>query len=58
MERTQAINKLGNLTLLTHALNSTVSNGPFSVKLPARARPCQLTLNRELNAFDHWNEET
>jgi hypothetical protein len=58
MERTQAINKLGNLTLLTHALNSTVSNGPFSVKLPAVRGHASLTLNRELNAFDHWDEET
>lgn len=58
MERTQAINKLGNLTLLTHALNSTVSNGPFSVKLPAVRAHASLTLNRELNAFDHWDEET
>ncbi|MGH7078213.1 MAG: DUF262 domain-containing protein [Acetobacteraceae bacterium] len=58
MERTQAINKLGNLTLLTHALNSTVSNGPFAVKLPAVRAHASLTLNRELNAFDHWDEET
>lgn len=57
MERTQAINKLGNLTLLTHALNSAVSNGPFSVKMPAVRAHASLALNRELNAFSHWNEE-
>jgi hypothetical protein len=58
MERNQAINKLGNLTLLTHALNSIVSNGPFSVKMPAVRAHASLTLNRELSAFDHWDEET
>ncbi|OBV11150.1 DUF262 domain-containing protein [Erythrobacter dokdonensis] len=58
MEREQAINKLGNLTLLTHSLNATVSNGPFSVKMPAVRAHASLTLNRELNAFDHWDEET
>lgn len=57
VEREQAINKLGNLTLLTHSLNATVSNGPFSVKMPAVRAHASLTLNRELNAFDHWDEE-
>lgn len=57
-ERAQVINKLGNLTLLTHALNTSVSNGPFSVKLPAVRAHASLALNRELNAFDHWDEQT
>lgn len=57
-ERHGAINKLGNLTLLTHNLNSTVSNGPFSVKMPAVRAHSSLALNRELNAYDHWDEET
>jgi hypothetical protein len=57
-ERAQAINKLGNLTLLTHALNATVSNGPFSAKMPAVRSHASLALNRELNAFDHWDEGT
>jgi len=59
MERDQALNKLGNLTLLTHALNSKVSNGPFSIKMPAVRAHASLALNRELNTFDgHWDEET
>lgn len=57
-QRSQVINKLGNLTLLTHALNATVSNGPFSVKMPAVRAHASLALNRELNGFDHWDEET
>jgi hypothetical protein len=56
-ERDRVINTLGNLTLLTHPLNATVSNGPFSVKLPAVRAHSSLALNRELNAYDEWNEE-
>lgn len=57
VEREQSINKLGNLTLLTHSLNATVSNGPFSVKMPAVRAHASLALNRDLNAFDHWDED-
>lgn len=56
MEREQGINKLGNLTLLTHTLNATVSNGPFSVKMPAVRAHASLALNRELNGLDQWDE--
>jgi Protein of unknown function (DUF1524) len=58
MERDGAINKLGNLTLLTQALNSTVSNGPFAAKMPAVRSHSSLALNRELHAYEVWNEET
>jgi hypothetical protein len=57
-ERDRVINTLGNLTLLTHPLNSSVSHGPYSMKLPAVRAYSSLALNRELNAFDAWNEET
>lgn len=56
-ERAAAINKLGNLTLLTGALNSSVSNGPYSVKMPAVRSHSSLALNRELNDYDEWTEE-
>jgi len=56
--RDAVINKLGNLTLLTQALNSTVSNGPFSVKMPAVRAHSTLALNRELNGLEHWDETT
>lgn len=55
-ERTSAINRLGNLTLLTHALNSSVSNGAYSVKMPAVRSHSSLVLNRDLNAYNEWNE--
>lgn len=55
-ERSVAVNKLGNLTLLTGPLNSSVSNGPYSVKIPAVRSHSSLALNRELNDFDEWDE--
>lgn len=57
-ERDQSINKLGNLTLLTHSLNASQSNGAFAAKMPAVRAHASLTLNRELHAFDHWDEAT
>lgn len=58
MHRSLAVQTIGNLTLLTQALNSSVSNGPFSVKMPAVRAHASLSLNRDLNEYDHWNEET
>ncbi len=57
MEREGAINRLGNLTLLTGALNTSVSNGPFSIKMPAVRSHSSLALNRELNGYDEWSED-
>lgn len=56
MEREGAINTLGNLTLLTGPLNTIGSNDPFSVKMPAVRSHSSLALNRELNAYDRWDE--
>ena len=56
--RDSAVNTLGNLTLLTQALNSTVSNGPFELKVPAIRANTALALNRELNDFEFWDEAT
>ena len=57
-ERDMVVNKIGNLTLLTGSLNSSVSNGPYSVKMPAVRSHSSLALNRELNNYDEWNEST
>jgi hypothetical protein len=54
--RNSSINVIGNLTLMSQALNSTVSNGPFTVKVPAIMANAALALNRELGAFDKWDE--
>lgn len=54
--RQAAVNVLGNLTLMTQALNSTVSNGAFAVKMPAVKANAALALNRELDGFAAWDE--
>ncbi len=55
--RSMCINKMGNLTLLTQSLNASVSNGPFNVKMPAVRAHSSLALNRELGAYETWDEE-
>lgn len=55
--RSMCINKMGNLTLLTHSLNASVSNGRFDVKMPAVSAHSSLALNRELSAYHYWDEE-
>ncbi|TAT79521.1 DUF262 domain-containing protein [Rhizobium ruizarguesonis] len=57
IERDSAIDRMGNLTLLTHSLNASVSNGPYSVKIPAVRAHSSLALNRDLNSYSEWNEE-
>lgn len=57
-ERDQVVNKLGNLTLLTHKLNASVSNGAFSTKMPAVRSHTALALNRELYQYEQWDEQT
>lgn len=57
VERHIRVQTLGNLTLLTQALNSSVSNGPFSEKRPAIAVQSLLKLNSYFqNIPDHWVE--
>lgn len=58
MERDAVIDTLGNLTLLTSCLNTTVSNGPFSVKMPAVRSHSSLALNRALVGYDVWDEQS
>jgi len=55
--RSMCIDKMGNLTLLTHSLNASVSNGPFDVKMPAVRAHSSLALNRELGAYQTWDED-
>ena len=56
--RNSIVNTIGNLTLITGALNAAVSNGSFSVKMPAVRAFAALALNRELNEFELWDEST
>ncbi|HEX2987279.1 MAG TPA: DUF262 domain-containing protein, partial [Chloroflexota bacterium] len=60
-ERTRVIHTLGNLTLLTQPLNSSVSNGPFSAKRPEIAKQSRLRLNAYFQDFtndDSWSEDS
>lgn len=56
--REAAVNTIGNLTLLTQALNSSVSNGPLADKLAAIKANTALALNRDLQGFGTWSEVT
>ena len=53
--RRQAVDNIGNLTLLTQPLNSKVSHGPWSEKRQAILQHSALTLNRGLPT--EWNED-
>ena len=59
--RNQYLHNIGNLTLLTQSLNSSVSNGPFSEKRTAIAQQSTLRLNayfqNPLHGPDVWNED-
>jgi uncharacterized protein with ParB-like and HNH nuclease domain len=58
--RANLLHTFGNLTLLTKALNSEVSNGPFAKKRQAITEQSELRLNAYFQNFsnqDVWNEE-
>ena len=55
-ERDQYVDNIGNLTLLTSALNTSNSNAAFEVKMPKLRAHASLALNRELNGYDEWDE--
>jgi hypothetical protein len=57
--RRRLIHTVGNLTLLTQSLNSTVSNGPFVAKRPEIAKQSRLALNayfQDYAAHPSWDE--
>ncbi len=63
IRRDRIIHTLGNLTLLTQPLNSSVSNGPFTVpdhpnagKRYSITYSSRLSLNRYFDSIDHWDE--
>jgi Protein of unknown function DUF262/Protein of unknown function (DUF1524) len=53
--RQRLVNTLGNLTLLTEALNPSVGNGPWKDKR-AKFAGSLLALNRDISAAEDWNE--
>lgn len=58
--RNQYLHNIGNLTLLTRSLNSTISNGPFLLKRPKIAEQSALRLNvyfqNPPSGPGNWNE--
>jgi Protein of unknown function (DUF1524)/Protein of unknown function DUF262 len=49
---------IGNLTLLTKPLNSSVSNGPYTGKREALQQHSLLVLNREITKNEAWDESS
>lgn len=56
-QRNRVIHTMGNLTLLTKALNPAVSNGPWLKKRAAILEHSGLALNRRLSRADEWDEK-
>lgn len=56
LARSEHVHRLGNLTLLTTSLNSTVSNGPWIGKQERIVANDVLLLNRYFRDSDGWDE--
>ena len=57
VRRRRLLNTFGNLTVLTKPLNSSVRNGPFSVKRKALNDHSLLVMNREIAEEEDWGED-
>jgi hypothetical protein len=57
IDRESVIDSIGNLTLLTAKLNSSVSNGPFLEKRSAILQHSALRLSRYFQTVGAWDEE-
>lgn len=55
--RDRVLQTLGNLTILTQPLNSSVSNGSWKEKKPAIMQSSLLPINQVLHDCDRWDEE-
>ena len=57
-QRNTLIHSIGNLTLATQKLNSSMSNDPWTSKRDELQEHSVLLLNNELLSLPFWNEET
>jgi hypothetical protein len=57
-QREAKINQLGNLTLTSGSLNSSLSNGPWEAKRPALLQHSLLALNQQVGTSENWDEES
>lgn len=55
--RARVLHTIGNLTLLTKALNPKVSNGPWEEKRRGILQYSALPINQQLQACSAWNED-
>ena len=56
--RNRIVHTIGNLTLVSQKLNSSLSNAPWVRKLDALQEHSVMSLNSELRNQSHWNEDT
>lgn len=55
--RNALLQTIGNLTILTQSLNSTVSNSSWEVKKPALLQSSLLPINQQLYEVERWDED-
>ena len=55
-ERDRAVNRIGNLTLVTSPLNPSMSNGPWTNKKAALSEHSNLQLNVRVASLETWDE--
>jgi hypothetical protein len=55
--RNAALQTLGNLTIVTQPLNSSVRNAAWEIKKPALLTGSLLPINQQLHSADHWDEQ-
>lgn len=56
-KRDRLLHTIGNLTLLTMPLNSSLQNGGWDVKKPAITKQSSLALNRDLLEIEVWDDK-
>jgi hypothetical protein len=56
-QRNSLLQTIGNLTVLTQPLNSSVSNGAWSDKKPQLLTHSLLPINQQLHDVNFWDEE-
>ncbi|MFL5872324.1 MAG: DUF262 domain-containing protein [Solirubrobacterales bacterium] len=56
-ERNERVNRIGNLTLVTSGLNSSLSDSAWSVKRVGLADHSQMLVNQRLCALENWDDD-
>jgi hypothetical protein len=55
--RAALLHTIGNLTLVTEELNSSISHGPWPAKKAEILRHSALNLNRRLQTINEWTDD-